>query len=76
MYYSDDLYLFSDNVQALFNVWFVGDDFLQSVYNTFMDVKDQATRDKGYPKPYMLENYNVIGFYKPTEGGNVSSAMA
>ena len=49
---------------------------MQDTYNTMLEVKEQALKDKNFIRPYIIEYYNVLRFYKPTEGGNADSAMA
>ena len=64
-----DLYhLVSDNIEAVYDVWFVGDQFLQDIYSTFQAMINRATLDKRAWQPYLLEYYNPKGYFFTSKG--------
>ena len=42
----DFYHLVSDNIKAVYDVWFVGDQFLQDIYSTFQAMINRAKLDK------------------------------
>ena len=63
----------ADNAQAIFNVWFVGDQFIKDVHNTYKAIIDQtsskSTTKKTDPPPYTQEQFNVRMYYKQFTSG-------
>ena len=53
----------ADKIQAIYNVWFLGDAFFKNIYDTLKQMKAQAKVQHKQP-PYMDEYYNVHGFWK------------
>ena len=53
-------------MQAIFDVWFLGDQFLKHSYNVFVELNDKAiaNEQQRQPRPYLFEYYNIIPFYE------------
>ena len=60
------LNFFSDQVDAVSDVWIVGDQSLKSWYATFLAMKSQAVNENK-PLPYLNDSYNILPFYKPSD---------
>ena len=54
--------LIAATVEAIYDVWFVGDDFMRQSMNTLPTWRSQAAGDKNFPQPYVYDYYNVF-FY-------------
>ena len=50
-------------IQALFDIWFIGDHFVREVYNAFRGIINAAKLNKKSWKPYLLDYYNSKGYY-------------
>ena len=64
--------MFTANVPAQQRVWLVGDEFLQSAFNSFEAMKNG---NSGYV-PYLFDYYNVTPFWKYSIGSIVRSPLA
>ena len=53
------------------DVWIIGDNFLKSIYHTFMGLKNEA-KQLGKPMPYLFNQYNVSAYWV---GGTSSGIM-
>ena len=57
-------------IQATFDAWFLGDDFLQETYHQFQKIINiAAMKKKDMSPPYLTEYYNTKPFYKENSGG-------
>ena len=54
--------IISENVQAIYDVWFVGDQFFREVFLILQSLKRCAKVQEEEP-PYIYEYYNVFGYY-------------
>ena len=52
---------FVANIKAQRNLWFVGDAFLNEIFDEFTMMRDRAVADKK-PIPYLFDHYNVDRF--------------
>ena len=59
----------SENVQAIYDVWFVGDQFFREVFPTLQSLKRRAKVQKINP-PYLYEYYNIFGYYSLMSSAN------
>ena len=60
--------IISDSVQALFDVWLVGDQFLQEAFSAWETIRFESQHDRKKTAPmYLQEYYNVLPFYS-TDG--------
>ena len=55
--------LFADSIKALYDIWFVGDSFLRSIYPTYQEMVNDSKLNKKSYKPYTLDYYNRKAFY-------------
>ena len=55
--------ILSDSIEALFDAWFLGDNFLREAYGTFQGMLNKAKLNKKNWQPYLLEFYNPKGYY-------------
>ena len=53
--------MFTGQIKAFHDVWFIGDDFLTEIYHTFLRMRDEAVKSQCRP-PYVFEQYNVACF--------------
>ena len=53
-------------MQAIFDVWFLGDQFLKHSYNIFVELNDKeiANKQQKQPTPYLFKYYNIIPVYE------------
>ena len=58
-----NLYVFSDDVTALQDIWFIGDDFLRVVYDSLKKLRSTAIIEKRN-QPYLYMFFNVHGFFQ------------
>ena len=54
----NSIYIIADNIQAVYDVEVVGEDFLKDVIDTCLDMK---TSKSGIP--YLIQQYNISGHY-------------
>ena len=66
--FKNSLYL-AENVQAIYDVWFVRDQFLGDIYQEMQNLRQKARMTKTQP-PYLYDYYNVLGYYSPRSSGN------
>ena len=55
------LYYFAANLQAIFDVWIVGDVFLHDVIDALFDMRKTAITNRT-PPPYLYDYYNVFAY--------------
>ena len=58
----------TDTVQAIYDVWFVGDGFFREVFPALQAMQQQAKLTKS-SVPYLYEYYNVFGYYSMRSSG-------
>ena len=73
-------FLIADNVPAFFDIWVVGDHFLDSVVNKWQELQntswlDRKNKNKDRPTLYMADYYNVRPFCY-TQTATVKPAIA
>ena len=68
-------YLFAANMQATYDVWFVGDSFLRELYNSHQALQNTPVPPSGRQTaaeaaeiPYLQEFYNIHGFFYTSLG--------
>ena len=62
-------FLISANLEAIYDVWIVGDSFLQGIYSTLQKMQEQAKANLKM-QPYIYEYYNIMAFWNsPTLQG-------
>ena len=68
---NQNIFLFyADAAPAVYDIWCLGDSFLQDIFNTFHTVMYEAERNRQETiSPFMSEYYNVMGDYKLMPGG-------
>ena len=54
---------FVENVTAIQDVWFVGDDFLRETFDTFTNLRVGSKIQRKAP-PYLYEMYNVLAYHQ------------
>ena len=57
-----------DNVKALFDMWFLGDNFLQDLAQTYETIRQKAEHSNDN-KTFLLQYYNVKNIYKKLSVG-------
>ena len=60
---------FSDKVEAIYDVWFVGDHFFSKIFGHLQDKRRKAWAANLDP-PYLYCYYNVFGYYTLRSSGN------
>ena len=55
-------------MQAIYDVWFIGDQFFRDMFPSLQNLKQQAKLLKT-PIPYLYEYYNVFGYYSMVTSG-------
>ena len=68
------IYNFSDNIHAIFDIWFIGDDCMKNSFGTFEAMTRVQQGDRKKIPPYIYENYNTLPFYKSFSSGVTSTA--
>ena len=56
----------SDDIQAIYDAWFIEDKFLKDVFNTFQEQINKAfvtKRNRDAIQPYLNDYYNVHGYF-------------
>ena len=61
MIFNTILYVFPDNLPAIFDVWVLGDQLLKDAFYTFQDMNSRANTYR--KKPFLYQYFNVFGFY-------------
>ena len=69
------LYCIADNVQAIFDIWILGDEFVKEVFSEFESIKLKAKKDRNIPPLYIQEYYNVIPYYVTSGVPNVAARL-
>ena len=67
--------VFAGNVQAIHDIWIIGDTFLRQMYPTLQDIKTSAVFKKK-TAPYMYEQYNVFCYYPTAVNRLMDNALA
>ena len=68
------LNLFVAKVQALKDLWIVGERGLKDLFPTLQSIRDKATHEKKLP-PYICEYFNVFCYYPATEADPVGGII-
>ena len=68
-------FLLSDNMDAVDDLWLVGDASLKTCYGTLMALKTQAA-SHSEPLPYIFEHYNILPYYRVGNVNPESSFLA
>ena len=55
-------------MQAIYDVWFIGDAFFREIHATLLDMRNSALVNKINP-PYVFEYYNVFGYMMNANNG-------
>ena len=58
----------ADNIEAIFNVWFVGDKMLTDSFPAYKEMLQQGRESKDVMIPYLFEFYNVKDFHGSASG--------
>ena len=66
------IYFFVDKVEAIYDVWFVGDEFFTKTFSEMQELRRRARAANAKP-PYLYDYYNVFGFYTLRSSGNTRS---
>ena len=62
--------IFSDNVEAFYDLWFLWDDFLKEYFNTYQSICTNArAKNSDIAMPYMKEFFNVDAYFRQMSGG-------
>ena len=61
-------YYFTDGVLAIYDVWFVGDQFFATNFGELQKMHQTARIKKKSP-PYLYEYYNMFGYYSAGSSG-------
>ena len=71
------IFMISDSIEAIHNVWFIGDALLREIYNTYQVIKTKAEMSKKEFQPYMQEYYNVLAYFyaSGTNNGRVIARL-
>ena len=72
--YSQTLPIFADNMEALFDVWIMGDKFCHEIKHSLIALKDQSRVTKK-PFPYLFNYYN-IRFFNHYNSSSTRNALA
>ena len=56
-------------MNAVYDLWLLGADFLKDIYGEFKAIRFQAKQNEEETPPFIQEYYNVREFYKPTTAG-------
>ena len=59
--------IISDSIEAVHDIWFVGDAFLRETFNRFQEMINLAKLNTKNWQPYLLEYYNIKSFYAPAK---------
>ena len=68
------MYRSTGQIQALNDVWIIGDSFVNEVYHVFQKMRDDARMDRR-PLPYMYQQYNVA-CYTPNPKSVLKDVLA
>ena len=69
------MYCIADNVQAIFDIWILGDEFVKEVFSEFESIKLKAKKDRNIPPLYIQEYYNVIPYYATSGVPNAAARL-
>ena len=65
---------FTDDIKPFFEVWILGDKFLQEVHTTWLTMEHKMMKDKKAIPFYMYEYYNVEALYEPKKKAELAIA--
>ena len=62
-------YFIVDKVEAIYDVWLIGDEFFSKIYDSLKEWRCR-TRAAKSKQPYLYDYYNVFGYYMLRSSGN------
>ena len=65
----------TDSIQAIYDVWFVGDSFMRDTYQTFRAIINESHLNRKVTQLYLREYNNVKGFYYPSAIAGIKYTM-
>ena len=63
------MFIISDNIPAVYDLWLLGDTFLKDIIGSFEAIRYQAQRDKEEVPLYIQDTFNVYPYYGSASSG-------